>query len=312
MKVVVTGGAGFIGSHIVRILLDKGYEVRVIDNLSRGFSELVDQRADFQNEDLKNQKKITKLIKDYDAVIHLGNYIVVPESVDRPVEYAENNVVNTVKLLEAMKDAKVQKIIFSSSATVYGEPKKLPLKEEEPIGAQTNQYGASKVAMEAFIGAYHSLYNFDTVILRYFNPYGPNESHEPETHAIPNFIIAALKKQPIPLHWKGEQIRDFIYVEDLAEAHATVLHVSGSEVFNIGTEVGSKVKKVIDTIFKIVGYKVPIQDLGPRPGDAHATYASSKKIKEYVGWEAKTSLEEGLTKTIEFFKKHLSISRRTK
>ncbi|MEX0616481.1 MAG: UDP-glucose 4-epimerase GalE [Candidatus Woykebacteria bacterium] len=304
MKVVVTGGAGFIGSHIVKNLLDKGNEVRVIDNLSRGFEDLVDKRADFQNEDLKNQNEIEGAITGFDAVIHLGNYIVVPESVDEPVVYTENNVVNTVRLLEAMKSAKVQKIIFSSSATVYGEAKNLPLKEDEPLGFATNPYGASKVSMEQFIATYHNSWRFDTVILRYFNPYGPNELHEPETHAIPNFIQAVLKREPIPLYWNGEQIRDFIYVEDLAQAHVEVLNVSGLEVFNIGTELGTKVRDVIDIIFKIVGYEVEIKDLGERAGDAKATYASAKKIKEAVGWSAKTSLEEGLSRTIKFFKEH--------
>ena len=302
MKVVVTGGAGFIGSHIVKILLDKGHEVRVIDNLSRGFQNLVDPRADFKNEDLKNQKEVTDLLKGYESIIHLGNYIVVPESTKDPITYTENNVVGTVKLLEAMKDAGVKKIIFSSSATVYGEPKNLPLKEDDPIGLQTSQYGASKVAMEVFIGAYHSLYNFDTIILRYFNPYGPNELHEPETHAIPNFIKAVLKGEPLPLYWEGEQIRDFIYVEDLAEAHVDVLNIPGFEVFNVGTGVGAKVKDVVNTIFKIVGYEVPIKDLGKRPGDTTATYASSEKLKREVGWTPKNDLEAGLKKTIQFFK----------
>ena len=309
MRVIVTGGAGFIGSHIVKNLLDKGYQVRVIDNLSRGFENLVDKRADLQVEDLKNQKKIEKLIKGYRAVIHLGNYIVVPESIKSPVEYTENNVVNTVKLLEAMKEAQVGKIIFSSSATVYGEPKKLPLTEDDPIAAQTNQYGASKVAMESFISTYHKLYDFDVVLLRYFNPYGPNELHEPETHAIPNFITSTLKKKPIPLYWKGEQIRDFIYVEDLAQAHTELLHTSGLEIFNIGAENGTKVKDAVEKIFELVGYKVPIEDLGPRSGDAQATYASAQKIKLRVGWSAKTDLEEGLGKTIDFFKNYLKLKK---
>lgn len=302
MKVIVTGGAGFIGSHIVKILLDEGHDVRVIDNLSRGFKELVDSRADFKKEDLNNQTKIAELIRGYDGVIHLGNYIVVSESVENPVEYTQNNVVNTVKLLEAMRSVDVKKIIFSSSATVYGEPKNLPLKEDSPIAIQTNQYGASKVAMESFLGVYHKLYGFDVIILRYFNPYGPNELHSPETHAIPNFIKSTLKKKPIPMYWKGEQIRDFIYVEDLAKAHTKVLDVSGYEVFNIGTEEGTKVGDVVDTIFKILGYDVTIEDLGERKGDAKATYASSKKIESKVGWKAETSLEEGLKKTIEYFK----------
>lgn len=302
MKVVVTGGAGFIGSHVTKILLDKGHEVRVVDNLSRGFERLIDKRADFHKEDLKNQEKIAKLLKGYEAVIHLGNFIVVPESIEKAVEYTENNVVNTVKLLEAMKEAKVKKIIFSSSATVYGEPKDLPLREDAPIEIQSNQYGASKVAMEAFISTYHQLYGFDVILLRYFNPYGPNELHKPETHAIPNFIKAAIERKPIPLYWKGEQIRDFIYVEDLAKAHIGVLDIKGLEIFNIGTENGTQILDTVNMIFKIIGYKGSIQDLGPRQGDVKATYASSQKIEQAVGWKSETSLAKGLEKTISFFK----------
>ncbi len=302
MKVVVTGGAGFLGSHINKVLLDQGHSVRVIDNLSTGFKENIDQRAEFVQVDLSNQDELTKVITGYDAVIHLANSIIVPESIAKPVDYAENNVVNSVKLLEAMKEANVKKIIFSSSATVYGDSGKVPMTEESPLGVQTNQYGASKVAVEAFLGVYHKLYNFDTIILRYFNPFGPNEKHEPETHAIPNFIKSALKKEEIPLYWKGEQVRDFIYVEDLAEAHTAVLNLTGLQIFNVGTETGTKVIDAVNEIIKIVGYEVPIKDLGNRAGDATATYASSQKLKAVTGWKAKHSLHDGLVKTIDYFK----------
>lgn len=303
-KVIVAGGAGFLGSHINKVLLDQGHNVRVIDNLSTGFAENIDSRAEFVQTDLSNQEELTKALVGFDAVIHLANSIIVPESVAKPVLYAENNVVNSVRLLEAMKAAAVKKIIFSSSATVYGDSGKLPLTEDSPLGVQTNQYGASKVAMEAFIGVYNKLYNFDAIILRYFNPFGPNEKHAPETHAIPNFIKAALKKEELPLYWKGEQVRDFIYVEDLAEAHTAVLDLKGLQIFNVGTETGTKVINLVHEIFKIVGYQVPIKDLGSRAGDAAATYASSQKLATVTGWKAKHSLSDGLIKTIEYFKKH--------
>ena len=306
MKVVVTGGAVFIGSHIVNKLIDAGHEVLVVDNLSRGFQELVNPKAKFVELDLEDQAKLTEAMKDQEAVIHLANYIVVPESVEQPVAYAENNVVGTVKLLEAMRTARVEKIIFSSSATVYGESNQLPLTEKTPLGWANNPYGASKVAMEQFIGTYHTNWGFDTTILRYFNPYGPNENHEPETHAIPNFIRATLKKEPIPLHWKGEQTRDFIYVEDLANAHIRALELSGLHVFNVGSGQGTKVADIVKKIFELVGYEVPINDLGPRPGDASATYASADLIKEKLGWQAETSLEEGLRKTVEYFRTRLT------
>ncbi len=305
MRVVVAGGAGFIGSHINKVLLDAGHQVKVIDNLSTGSTDNIDQRSEFEHVDLSDQKATEDSIRGFDAVIHLANSIIVPESVEKPVEYAENNVVNTVKLLEAMKNIGVKKIIFSSSATVYGETDKLPLIEDSPAGIQTNQYGASKVAMEAFISVYHKLYNFDVIHLRYFNPFGPNENHKPETHAIPNFIRATLKKEPIPLYWKGEQVRDFIYVEDLAEAHVSVLNLSGHHIFNVGTETGTKIIDAVKKIFELVGYEVEIKDLGQRVGDAKATYASSKKLMSETSWQPKTSFEDGLRKTIEYYKKEL-------
>lgn len=305
MRVVVAGGAGFIGSHINKVLLDSGHEVKVIDNLSTGTKENIDSRVSFEQVDLSDQNAIESSIEGFDAVIHLANSIIVSESVKNPVKYAENNVVNTVKLLEAMKNKKVKKIIFSSSATVYGETDKLPLLEDSPAGFQTNQYGASKVAMEAFINVYNKLYSFDVIHLRYFNPFGPNENHQPETHAIPNFIKSTLKKEPIPLYWKGDQVRDFIYVEDLAEAHVAVLLLNGHHIFNIGTETGTKIIDVVKKIFKLVGYEVEIKDLGERAGDAKATYASSKKIMSETSWRPKTGLDDGLRKTIEYFRQNL-------
>ncbi len=303
MKIVVAGGAGFLGTHINKVLLDEGHEVKVIDNLSKATKNNLDPRVQFSQIDLKDQDQIAAALKGWEAVIHLANYIIVPESVEHPVEYAENNVVNTVKLLEAMKTAGVKKIIFSSSATVYGDSGKLPLQEDAPIVIQTNQYGASKVAMEAFISTYHKLYKFDVIHLRYFNPFGPYEAHEPETHAIPNFIKATLAKKEIPLYWNGEQIRDFIYAEDLARAHTAVINLTGHYIFNVGTETGTKVADVVREIFNIVGYEVPIKDLGPRAGDAHATYASSQKLANETGWKAQVSLHDGLAKTVEYFKK---------
>lgn len=304
MKVLVTGGAGFIGSHTVRLLLDDGHEVTVVDNLSRGNRDAVDPRAAFYRVDLADQDKVEEILPGHEAIIHLAAFANVPESVKEPIKYVDNNVTNSVKLLEAMRKTNVTKIIFSSSACVYGLPSKLPITEDDPMGVQNNPYGVTKLAMEQFCTLYHELYNFDCMVLRYFNPYGPGELHEPETHAIPNFIRATLEKRAIPLYWKGEQIRDFIYIEDLASAHTSVLNLSGFHVFNIGTETGIKVHDVVDKIFEIVGYEVPIKDLGERPGDVPATFASSRKIKKELGWEPKVNLEEGLRHTIEFFKQN--------
>ena len=301
MRILVTGGAGFIGSHVVKILLGKGYEVVVLDNLSSSKKDSIDRRAQLIIGDIKDPTQSRKALKGADAVIHMAGLIIVPESVKDPVKYCENNVVGTVSFLESMRAENVKKIIFSSSACVYGNPAKLPIKEDAPVNPD-NPYGASKASIEAFLQSFHSVFGFDVVILRYFNPYGPGEMHDPETHAIPNFIKATLAKKPIPLYWQGEQVRDFIYIEDLAQAHVDVLPLSGYEIFNIGCEKGVKVKDVVDEIFKIAGYEVPINDLGKRAGDVPANFASSEKLKKAVGWKARVGLNEGLAKTIEFFR----------
>lgn len=303
MKILVTGGGGFIGSHVTKLLLDQGHKVTVVDNLSHGYKDAIDPRATFIQADMADQGSLEEVLGGHEAVIHMASLIEVGESVKRPVEFVENNVLGTVKLLEAMKKTGVKKIIFSSSACVYGTPAKLPITEDDPLGEQENPYGITKIAMEQFCQVYHRLYDFDVIILRYFNPYGPGELHSPETHAIPNFIKAALEKKPLPLFWKGEQVRDFIYIEDLVSAHILPLNLSGLHIYNVGTETGVKVIEVVKKIFALVGYETPIDDKGERQGDVPELVASSQKIKQELGWEAKVSLEEGLKKTIDFFKK---------
>lgn len=305
MKVLVTGGAGFIGSAVNKLLLDQGHEVVVVDDLSKGTRGSLDKRVLFYQVSLNDQKKIEEILPGTDAVIHMASFIEVGESVKNPVQFAENNIVGTVKLLEAMKTTNVKKIIFSSSACVYGNPKKLPIIEDDPLGEQENPYGITKICMEQFVTLYNKLFGFDVVILRYFNPYGPGELHSPETHAIPNFIKAVLSKTKIPLYWNGEQVRDFIYIDDLASAHVIALPLSGLHVFNVGTETGVKVIDVVKKIFATVGYEIPIENLGERKGDVPSLVASAEKIKNQLKWEAKTNLDEGLQKTVDFFKNHL-------
>lgn len=302
MKVFVTGGAGFIGTHVTDVLLKEGHTVTVFDNLSKGNKLAVNTQANFIQGDLADQAQIENALSGHDAVIHMGSFIEVSESVKEPVLFAENNIVNAVKLLEAMRKTAVNKIIFSSSATVYGVPKSLPILEDDPLGLAGNPYGVTKVAVEFFCQAYHSMYNMDVINLRYFNPYGPGEHHKPETHAIPNLIQAALKDQPLPVYWKGEQIRDYIYVEDLARAHTAVLGQTGYQVFNVGTESGVKIIDVILTLEEILHKKLEIHDLGERLGDVSANYASSKKLREATGWRAQVSLIEGLSKTVAHYK----------
>jgi len=306
MRVFLTGGAGFIGSHVSNVLLDAGHQVTVLDNLSTGYRELVPAGAAFIKGDLKNQGKLPGWLDGHDVVIHLAALVPVPVSVKYPVEFAENNVVNTVRLLESMREANVSRIVFSSSATVYGAPRRLPIREDDPLGVQSNPYGASKVSAEAFVAAYQRLYGFDTTILRYFNPYGPNELCEPETHLVPNVVKAALTDQAVPVFWKGEQVRDYIYVEDLAHAHAAVLDQKGLNYFNVGSEVGVKVKDVLQAVTDILDRQLRIDDLGERPGDVAAVYASSEKLRKATGWQPQISLTEGLRRTVDFYSGRLN------
>lgn len=303
MKILITGGAGFIGSHISKQLLDSGYEVVIFDNLSKGHQDLIDSRSEFVEGDLSNEDLLVKSLSGVDTVIHLASLIEVPLSVKEPLKFAQNNILGSIHLFEAMVKANVKNIIFSSSAVVYGDPKSLPIKEDAAIWA-VNPYAASKISVESFLSSYNFLHDFNVTILRYFNPFGPNEMHEPETHAIPNFIKAALENKPIPLYWKGEQVRDFIYVEDLAGAHIALIGMEGFNVFNVGSESGVKVIDVINTISKIMGKKLEIDDLGNRLGDVPANYASSESLQKTTGWKAKYSLQEGLEKTIEWFEKN--------
>ncbi len=301
MNILVTGGAGFIGSQVCTSLVAAGNKVRVLDNLETGHKNSLPAGCELVVGDIRDQNITTKALKNIDAVIHMAGLIVVPDSVKDPITYSQNNVIGTVNLLNCMKSESVKKIIFSSSACVYGSPEQLPITEDAPLHPD-NPYGASKAAVESFLQSFHASFGFDVVILRYFNPYGPGELHTPETHAIPNFIKATLEKRPIPLYWGGKQIRDFIYISDLVQAHVDVLDIAGFEIFNVGTETGVIIENVLELIFKIVGYKVEIKDMGNRPGDVNANYASSKKLEKEVGWKAKVSLEDGLRQTIQFFK----------
>jgi UDP-glucose 4-epimerase len=302
MKILVTGGAGFIGSHVAKQLIKKNHEVVVYDNLSRGFRTLVHPKASFVRGSLSEKDRLIKALNKVDAVIHMAAFIIVPESVEKPSLYWENNVVGTKILLEAMNKAKVRKIIFSSSATVYGNPDKLPLTEEAPIKKAANPYGQTKIEMERLIKEASERTGMSAIILRYFNPYGPNELHKPETHAVPNFVKAALNREPIPVFWKGEQIRDFIYVEDLAAAHVLPLSKKGFHVYNVGTGEGTRVVDIVRIISEVSGVRTSIKDLGERAGDVASSYTATKKIESELSWKSKTSLEAGLKKTFDFYR----------
>ena len=286
MKILVTGGKGFIGTHVCNILKSKGHEVQSFDLKN--------------NDDIRFYEELSAVMKGKDAVIHMAGLISVTESVEKPMEYFKTNVLGSLNVLEAMRECNVKTIVFSSSACVYGEPKEVPIAESAKINP-VNPYGAYKAMVETLIKVYNKTYDINATCLRYFNAYGPGENHNPETHVIPTFIKQIIKNEPLTITGELSQVRDYIYVEDLAEAHVSVLNLSGFNVFNVGSGTGASLRNLIYTLELVTGKKLKVRYLPSRPGDVKHIYADTEEIKNKLGWEQKTTLMFGLKKTLRYF-----------
>ncbi len=306
MKVLITGGAGYIGSFAVHSLIEKGHEVTVFDNLQTGHKSAVDTRAKIIVRSLSDAKAIQSALKGMDAVMHYAGSIDVAESMRQPYKYYDNNLVNGVNLLRAMAKNDVKKIVFSSTAAVYGTPEKIPITEDSKTNP-INHYGASKLIFEKAMDAF-SHAGITYAALRYFNVAGAaidgsrGEMHEPETHIIPRTLIAAKNEDEIKIFGTdystpdGTCIRDYIHVQDLIDAHILALdylkNKGKSDVFNLGSQNGYSVREVISSCEKAVGKKIPIKEEARREGDPAVLIASSKKIRESLGWKPKFSLND--------------------
>jgi len=304
MRIFVTGGAGYIGSHVVKLLGEKGYEILVIDNLSKGHKEAV-LYGKLVVAALEDKEAIKRIINEFkpDAVMHFAAFIEVAESVKNPNKYYKSNTLNTLNLLEAMLEAEVDKFIFSSTAAVYGNPEVIPIPEEHPL-KPINPYGRSKAFVEGILKDFEKAYGLKYVSLRYFNAAGADpkgkigESHNPETHLIPLVLKAAKGEResikifgtdyPTP---DGTCIRDFIHVEDLAEAHLLaflyLMDGGNSCVLNCGYGHGYSVKEVIDAAKKVTGIDFKVKEAGRRIGDPAILVANNAKIKKVLNWEPK-------------------------
>jgi UDP-glucose-4-epimerase GalE len=299
-KILVTGGAGYIGSHTRYFLEKHGHSVIVVDDLSRGHKDTVPGNM-LHVLDLRDQKRLTKLLNDekVDAVIHFAAYIAVGESTQVPELYFSNNVGGSLSLFQAMLETGVNKLVFSSTAAAYGTPQRVPITEDEPY-APINPYGESKVMVEKILEWLDRYRNFRSIRLRYFNACGAEpdahlgERHDPETHLIPLILRAIQTGKPVTVFGDdyptpdGTCIRDYIHVSDLAEAHVfAVEHLlkgGNSDVFNVGTGSGHSVKEVIAAVERVTGKKVPRQ-LGPRrEGDPASLVADSQKLQRMLGW----------------------------
>ncbi len=296
MKILVTGGAGFLGAHLCRELHTLGHEIRVLDhNLNPEFETIVGDVCDADT--------VKRALQGRELVFHLAAHIEAGESVKEPYEYTRNNVLGFVVLLEEMRKAEVSKLIFSSSAAVYGEPQRVPIFEDDrtmPI----NPYGMTKLAMEGLASSYSYAFGFTCVALRYFNLYGPGENHIPETHAIPRFITQIAKGEEVTMWGSGEHQRDFVHVSDIVQAHiqAMTLQPGKYHYFNIGGKNATRVSEVIAMLEKLVGKQANITKYPPRPGDPLLLFADSTKAKQQLGWEAQIELPYGLAQTVEWFK----------
>ncbi|MBW4608804.1 MAG: UDP-glucose 4-epimerase GalE [Hassallia sp. WJT32-NPBG1] len=307
--ILVTGGAGYIGSHTVLALLQAGYEVIILDNLVYGHRDLVEKvlQVELIEGDTGDRPLLDNLFstRNIAAVMHFSAYAYVGESVTDPAKYYRNNVVGTLTLLEAMLAASIKKFVFSSTCATYGVPEIVPIPEDHPQNP-INPYGATKLMVERILSDFHTAYDFKSVRFRYFNAAGadPNgrlgEDHNPETHLIPLVLQTALGKRefisifgtdyPTP---DGSCIRDYIHVNDLADAHVLglkyLLDGGDSEVFNLGNGNGFSVREVIETAKLVTGREIPIKECDRRPGDPPSLIGSGEKARKILNWQPQYS-----------------------
>ncbi len=305
-NILVTGGAGYIGSFMVDRLVKDGHSVFVADSLENGHSEAVNKNAQLIKGNLRDEKFVEEVFSrsDFDGVIHFGGYISVPESTGDPAKYFRNNFGTTINILEEMKRRKVNNIIFSSTAAVYGNPERVPIPEDHPT-KPTNPYGESKLMTERALYWYNNSFGINYTALRYFNASGAaldgssGESHEPETHIIPNAIKTAIEGGEFTLFGTdydtkdGTCVRDYIHVLDLIDAHVLALQMlqdrPGGYIFNVGTGEGNSNREVIETVQEITGKKLKVNEAKRRPGDSGVLVADATRIKQELGFRPKHS-----------------------
>jgi UDP-glucose 4-epimerase len=308
VKLLVTGGAGYIGSIVAKQLLGQGHTVVVLDNLERGHREAVPAGAELVVADLLDQPAVNAALdgQSFDGVLHFAALALVAESVSHPERYYRTNVTGTLNLLEAIRDAGVGRLVFSSTCAVYGQPDEVPIAEDAPTRPQTS-YGASKLAVDWMIRDFCTAYGLGAVSLRYFNVAGASgelgEDHEPETHIIPNVLRAASGQNPhvnvfgtdYPTR-DGTAVRDYIHIEDLAQAHLLALEATRPgehQIYNLGNGSGFSVREVIAAAATVTGREIPVVETDRRPGDPAELVAAGQRVRDALGWSpAKPSLED--------------------
>jgi UDP-glucose 4-epimerase len=325
-KVLVTGGAGYIGSHAALHYLKEGYRVVVLDNLSRGFLKTIDELGNngdlkFFKIDLVDGEALRKLFleeKDFDCVLHFAALCSVDESVRDPEIYYLNNVVGSANLLKEVRKNGIKKVVFSSTCAVYGESQYLPINEEHPTNP-TNPYGETKLVVEKLISEYSRSYGIKSVILRYFNVCGASEegvigdAKNPSPHLMQNAVLGALGIKPFKLTYSevdtpdGSPIRDYLDILDLIRAHYLAQRyleeMEGTYTFNVGTGRGNSVLEIVRKVEEVTNTRLPREVGDKREGEYTAVYADYKKAKEDLGWEPERTLEESVRTLVTWYKK---------
>ena len=322
MKILVVGGAGYIGSHTVHALCERGDKVVVMDSLVTGHLQSVHPKAKFFLGDVRNRKDLITVFQEnkFDAVVHFAAFIEVGESVSNPLKYFDNNSAGMITLLEVMRDFKVGRLVFSSTAAVYGEPRNIPILEDDPKDP-TSPYGESKLIMERVMKWTGEAHGIRWVSLRYFNVGGAlpggtiGEDHNPESHLIPLILRVPMGlRESISIYGDdyptpdGTCIRDYLYIMDLADAHLKALDYLAkggkSVICNLGNGKGFSVKEMIETARKVTGHPLPVVVTPRRPGDPARLVASSERARRVLGWEPRAGIEEIVATAWEWHSKH--------
>jgi len=320
MNILVTGGAGYVGSIVAEELLNKGYRVIIVDNLQQGHKEAVLHEAELVTADICDTEALGRVFHRYqiDAVMHMAAETVVEYSMTDPKRYFHNNIVGGIGLLDAMLKHKVYKLIFSSSAAVYGDPQSIPVEEDHPK-LPVNSYGESKLMFERILEWYGKAYGLKHISLRYFNAAGASEflgeDHHPETHLIPNVLKAALSKNsPVSIFGTdyptkdGSCIRDYVHVVDIAQAHVLALEnleKMNDRAYNLGSGEGYSVLEVVEVARKVTDLEIPVKISARRRGDPAILVASATRAKSELGWEPKfPQLEPIIESAWSWMKRH--------
>ncbi|MFT4113595.1 UDP-glucose 4-epimerase GalE [Silvibacterium sp.] len=308
MRILVTGGAGYIGGTVAQLLLDSGHQVVVYDNLSHGHRSMIPAAAEFVEGELADREKLERVLhSSIDGVMHFAALIEAGESMKKPELYFRNNSASTLTLFEAMLATGVKRLVFSSTAAVYGEPESTPILEDAKL-QPTNPYGESKLVVEQMLKWLNHAHDFRYASLRYFNVAGAiegrGEAHEPESHIIPLILDVALgKRESIKIFGKdyptkdGTCVRDYIHVQDLAKAHLLAFNALKDHsrlIYNIGNGVGFTVREVVESARRVTGHAIPVVEEPRRPGDPAVLIASSEKIGKELGWKPEYAELDGI------------------